>query len=68
MQERVPVVEYRIETVMDLESGLIYAELYYPVDAPEPVSQTEPLYSSHEQAEREVLRRFEKVLTSGGSR
>ncbi len=50
--------QFRVETVVDAATGKIYAELYYPENEITPLAQTSPIYSSHEQAEQEVLKIF----------
>jgi len=53
---------FRVETLLDDKSGKIYAVLYYPETDSSPFAQTDPIYSSHEQAEQDVLRLFKEVF------
>ena len=56
------MAQFRVETVVDNASGKIYAELYYPENETTPLTQTKPIYSSHEQAEQEVLKMFNEAF------
>lgn len=54
------MARFRVETVAHPNSGLIYAELYYPDDSAVPIANTKPIYASHEDAEKGVLEIFQK--------
>ena len=56
------MAQFRVETVVDAATGKIYAELYYPENEKTPFTQTSPIYSSHEQAEQEVLKNFKEAF------
>ena len=49
--------EYRVEAVPD-GAGMYAAELYYPIDAKEPISKTKAVYASPE----EVQNRIEAII------
>jgi len=50
--------QFRVETVVDSNTGKIYAELYYPENETKPLAQTKPIYSSHEEAEKDIIKMF----------
>jgi hypothetical protein len=52
------MARFRVETVVDVATGKVYAELFYPENETTPLAKTPPIYSSHEQAEQEVLKFF----------
>jgi len=56
------MARFRVETVFDSKSGCYYMELYYPDDAATPQATTGPIYSSHEEAERDALRMFKSAF------
>jgi hypothetical protein len=45
------MARFRIETVVDPATNLIFTELYYPDSAATPMAKTAPIYSSHEEAD-----------------
>ena len=53
----------RVETATDTETGLIFVELYYPEDAGVPLAKTNPIYESHEEAERNAVEMFRRDIT-----
>lgn len=57
------MANFRIETVVDPKTNLIFAECYYPEDATTPIAQTSPIYRSHEQAEADVVEMFKNSLS-----
>ncbi len=56
------MAKFRVETVVDHASSKIYAELYYPETAATPQATTELIYSTHEEAERDVIETFRKAF------
>jgi len=52
------MAKFRVETAVDDATGKVYAVLYYPDDEATPLTQTSPIYSSHEQAEQDVIKMF----------
>lgn len=57
------MANFRIDTETDPETGKVYAELYYPEDADQPIGTTEPIFSSHEVAEEQIKTLFEEWMT-----
>ncbi|EIZ0309921.1 hypothetical protein N7836_004250 [Vibrio vulnificus] len=57
------MARFRVETILDTNTGLIYAECYYPEDAAEPIASTSPIYQSHEQAEKDVIDMFKNAFS-----
>ncbi len=55
--------KFRVETVTDSKTGKIYAELYYPENESKPIAQTDPIYSSHKQAEEDIIKTFVDSLS-----
>jgi hypothetical protein len=56
------MAKFRVETVVDNATGKIFAELYYPEHETIPLEKTAPIYSTHEGAEKDVLRMFNEVF------
>lgn len=54
------MAKFRVETVDDLNTGLIYAELYYPDDAVTPTEVTDPIFATHEEAAASIIAAFRK--------
>ncbi|WP_042886316.1 hypothetical protein [Cupriavidus necator] len=53
------MARFRIETVTDPATGLIYTEMYYPENAATPSARTKPIYPSHEAAEADAVKMFQ---------
>ncbi|MBI3562184.1 MAG: hypothetical protein HY080_10785 [Gammaproteobacteria bacterium] len=49
------MINLRIETITDALTNLVYAEIYYPESATEPIAKTAAIYRSPEHAKSEVL-------------
>jgi hypothetical protein len=49
------MAKFRIETVTDPTSGLVYVEVYYPDEATTCFVRTAPKYRSHEEAAQGAL-------------
>jgi hypothetical protein len=56
------MARFRIETGVDPVTGKIFAEVYYPGDAAQPLSRTKPIYDSQEQAEEHVMNLLSKTF------
>lgn len=56
------MARFRVETVTDPATGLVFAELYYPENSAHPIAVTQPVYPSHEIAEADVVKMFKKML------
>ncbi len=57
------MAEFRIETETDTKTGMIYAELYYPGDAEEPLAKTDPIFPNREVAEQKIIEMFEEWMS-----
>lgn len=55
--------KFRFETILDSSSGKIFVEMYYPDSATTPYCVTEPIYSSHEEAESAILEEMKKSIS-----
>ena len=55
------MAEFRVETVEDSSTGLIFAELYFPDDAQTPSATTDPLFATHEEAAAAIIDAFKKA-------
>lgn len=51
--------QLRVETASHLNSGMVYAELYYPENELVPIATTEPIYSNSEEAVKQSSVMFE---------
>jgi len=49
---------FRVESVLDPQSGLYFVEVYYPDSASTPFVISKPIYQSHDQAAEDALRIF----------
>jgi hypothetical protein len=49
------MAKFRIETVTEPTTGLVYVEVYYPDDAPTYFTRSAPKYGSHEEAAQGAL-------------
>ena len=56
------MARFRVETIVDPSTGLIYAECYFPEDAKTPFVTTNPIYTSHEQAEEDIIATFKQSI------
>jgi len=52
--------KFRVETVVDKKTGLIFAELYHPDDAIVPMAATQPIYPTHEEATSDIVDMMKK--------
>jgi hypothetical protein len=57
------LTKFRIETETDTKTGKVYAELYYPDDADQPIASTDPIFSSSEAAEEQIKEMFEEWMS-----
>ena len=57
------MTKFRIETETDEKTGKVYAELYYPDDAEQPIARTEPIFPNSEAAEEEIKKMFEEWMS-----
>ena len=57
------MANFRIETETDPKTGKVYAELYFPEDAEQPIGTTEPIFSSSEVAEEQIKKLFEEWIS-----
>lgn len=60
------MAKFRIETETDPKTGKIYAELYYPGDADEPLAKTDPIFPDREVAEQKIIEMFEEWMSEMG--
>lgn len=66
------MANFRVETALDIPSGLYYAEVFFPNDAIAPFVRTRPRFPSHEVAMQVVMDMFKShfpdhpVTPSGG--
>ncbi len=60
------MAKFRIETETDPKTGKVYAELYYPDDADQPIARTEPIFPSREDAEEQIKEMFEEWMSQLG--
>ena len=47
------MADFRIETRVDPDTGMIFAELY-SADSNEPITATKPVYRSHDEARQRI--------------
>ena len=57
------MTKFRIETETDANTGKVYAELYCPDDAEEPIAKTEPIFPNSEAAEKQIKEMFEEWMS-----
>ena len=57
------MAKFRIETETDAKTGKIYAELYFPDDAEQPIATTDPIFPSREVAEQKIKEMFEEWIS-----
>jgi hypothetical protein len=55
------MAKYRIETVIDKTTMKFRAEIFYPENSASPVFISEPIYSSHDQAEKSIVQLFSEI-------
>jgi len=55
---------YRIEAVVDSETGLFRIEIFSPRNSTVPVGKTKAIYASHEEAVRRVDEAIRAVLSA----
>ena len=60
------MAKFRIETETDAKTGKVYAELYYPDDAEQPIATTDPIFPSSEVAEQKIIEMFEEWMSDMG--
>jgi len=60
------MAKFRIETETDPKTGKVYAELYYPDDAEQPLATTDPIFPSSEVAEQKIIEMFEEWISDIG--
>jgi len=53
----------RVKTATSPNTGKIYAELYYPVDAEVPIAITEPIYPNREEAVKQSGEMFKDWMS-----
>ena len=57
------MTKFRIETETDANTGKVYAELYCPDDAEQPIARTEPIFTNNEAAEEQIKEMFEEWMS-----
>lgn len=57
------MTKFRIETRTDSNTGKVYAELYCPDDAEQPLAKTDPIFASSEAAEKKIKDMFEEWMS-----
>ena len=57
------MTKFRIETGTDSNTGKVYAELYGPDDAEQPLAKTDPIFASSEAAEKKIKDMFEEWMS-----
>lgn len=57
-------MQFRVETLQDAKSGRYYVEIYYPETEAAPYVTSTPVYTSHEEAEKDVVNLFKKAFAS----
>jgi hypothetical protein len=55
------MAKFRVETVEDISTSLIFAELYYPDNAKKPSAVTDPIFSTHEAAAASIIDAFKNA-------
>jgi len=60
------LAKLRIETETDPKTCKVYAELYYPDDAEQPLVTTNPIFPSREVAEQKIIEMFEEWMSDIG--
>lgn len=58
------MAEFRVETVLDKATGRYFAEVYVTGND-KPTVVTDPIYASHEAAERDILEMFRNAKDKG---
>ena len=57
------MTKFRIETETDAKTGKVYAELYCPEDAEQPLAKTDPIFPNSEAAEEKIKEMFEEWMS-----
>lgn len=56
------MARFRVESVLDPQTGLYFNELYYPHDSEVPMTTSPPIYHSFESAELGVVEILKKAM------
>jgi len=55
-------MKFRLETVLDKNTGMYYGEMYYPENATEPYVRSKAVFTSAEAAVQHTLDTFKKMF------